>query len=542
MTTSRRGQQIARKACDGCRDRKIKCTWADGAESESRCDGCVTAEIYCTFQTLRKRRGRPQRDLERFRQVQDVPNNLPSTPSLHDQPLPLHTQVAIEHFCPIHIFHAIIEDFLQNLYPIAPLIHVPAFSSQVQECLYQTDSNFLRLCLSLCAMTIASLPRKASIYRFEHYASTKDMVSRAFQLVTLSRLATAPDWADTPSVNNLLCSLFLGMASHYTQCPRRGWTLINESIHCCRSLGLYHQAGYRDMSNVQIEICKRAFWMLYIVQIHDRMSHPEPYTLLGEPPSSTDWDFLLPLSISDHELGSASGSVIEATSTPSIAGFVTLVKVFHCLRGLLSVHVANPFLHPNSQTQQGHFLSPASLLATFNALSSILDDIPPELDILEPQRQPDQQTRESNHFNIMKSNIYITKLYLQCWILDRYLSILPPVISPQSPTSSRSEAQRLRSYRQDITRQALQVLKFCSQNTLESHGESMVTKIREIATILLEQEQEHSGPQTPIDGQNDDVGGKDESEVAGGDDYVMASFLHILAALDYAHRQAVDIV
>jgi len=276
---------------------------------------------------------------------------------------------------------------------------------------------------------------------------------------------------------------------------------------------------------------------------HDRISHPEPYTLLGETPSLTDWDFLLPLSISDDELGSTSRSSGGATATPSIAGFVTLVKVFHCLRGLLSVYVTNPFLQTRSQTQQSHFLSPASLLATFNALSTVLDDIPSELNIIEPQRSLDLQTRESNHFNIMKSNIYITKLYLQCWILDRYLSILPPVTSPQSPTSTRSEAQRLRSYRQDITRQALQVLKFCSQNTLESHGESMVIKIREIATSLLEQEQEHRGPQTPADAQDGNLGIRNgEDEAAGGDDYVMASFLHILAALDYAHRQAGDAV
>ncbi|KAK0112942.1 hypothetical protein ONS95_014660 [Cadophora gregata] len=541
MTTSRRGQQIARKACDGCRDRKIKCTWADGAESESRCDGCMTAEIYCTFQMTRKRRGRPQRDLERFRQTQVVQNDLPS-PRLHHQTLPLNTQVAIEHFCPIQIFHQIIEDFLHDLYPIAPLIHVPSFNFQIQESLYQTDPKFLRLCLSLCAMTIASLPRKANIYRFGHYTSTKGMVNRACVLVTASRLATSPDWAETPSVNDLICSLFLGMASHYAQCPRQGWILINESNHCCRSLNLCHQDGYRDLDAVQAEICKRAFWMLYIVQIHDRISHPEPYTLIGEIPSSADWDFLLPISVSDNELGTASLNALEVTTTPSIAGFVTLVRVFRCLRGLLSVHVTNTFFQPNSQTQQSHFLSPASLLATFTALSSALDDIPPELNILEFQRHPDQQTRESNHFNIMKSNIYITKLYLQCWILDRYLSILPPVTSPQSPTSTRSEAQRLRSYRQDITRQALQVLKFSSQNTLESHGESMVIKIREIATSLLEQEQENAGSQTTVDGQDGDLRSEtDESGAGGGNDCVMASFLHILAALDYAHRQAVDI-
>lgn len=176
--------------------------------------------------------------------------------------------VAIKHLCPLAVFQTVTKDFLEHLYPIAPLIHVPFFSSQIQERLYPTNPNFLRLCLSLCAIPIASLPRKANIYRFGYYASTKDMVNRACQLVAASRIATSPDWAESPSFNDLICSLSLGMASHYAQCPSRRWALINESIHCCRSLGLYHKDGYRDLNAVEIEIGKRAFWMLYFVQMY----------------------------------------------------------------------------------------------------------------------------------------------------------------------------------------------------------------------------------------------------------------------------------
>ncbi len=71
----------------------------------------------------------------------------------------------------------------------------------------------------------------------------------------------------------------------------------------------------------------------------------------------------------------------------------------------------------------------------------------------------------------------------------------------------------------------------------------MVVKIREIATSLLEQEQEQCGMgvETPSERHGDELNSRVESELgAGGHDYVMASFLHILAALDYAHRHAVD--
>lgn len=175
--------------------------------------------------------------------------------------------VTIEDLCPVSTFHLIIEDFLENVYPIAPLVHLSSFKAQISDGFYHRDSTFLRTCLAICAMTISSLPRKADVYCLDRYQNSKEMVNKAYQLVMASRLATSPDWAENPSSNDLICSLLLGMASHYTQSPRRAWLLINESIHCCRSLGLYRKGGYRGMKDADVEINKRAFWMLYIIQM-----------------------------------------------------------------------------------------------------------------------------------------------------------------------------------------------------------------------------------------------------------------------------------
>lgn len=269
------------------------------------------------------------------------------------------------------------------------------------------------------------------------------------------------------------------------------------------------------------------------------MSHPEPYTLLGEVPTSSDWEFLVPRSVSDENLSHPSiilGTSSDRTTTPIIVGFIQLVKVFLCMRNLLS---KNSTMQPKEE-----LITKSSLLATFSALSAVLDDIPSQLDILQLQPYNDQQTTTiTNHVNIMTSNIYITRLYLQCWILDRYLCLLPLEAPAQSPSSTLSEAQRIREYRQDITRQALRVLKFCSQSTLESHGESMVIKIREIATSLLEQEQQQLGnsiEESFDNGCDSSEPGIGSVESVDGQEHVMASFLHILAALDYAHRQSAD--
>lgn len=117
------------------------------------------------------------------------------------------------------------------------------------------------------------------------------------------------------------------------------------------------------------------------------------------------------------------------------------------------------------------FRSPEILFQTMEKLEMALTDMPDDLNILRPA---DETLEKFHQFEIMKANIHITKLYLQSWILDRYL------LAMNQSTGSKMGSEELRyrelwkSWQEDIARQALQVLTFCSQSTLESHGGSMV--------------------------------------------------------------------
>lgn len=259
------------------------------------CTACADNGIACTWSAQRKRRGRPNRyfsqlispftrrtpnstrTLERF-QKQHQANPEHDLPEPYDKKevtnslysIPVHlitTTIKIEHLCPHHIFITIFEDYLQYIYPITPIIHRPSFMSKVASRQHESDPAFLRLCLSLCAMTVSSIHRRVGRYGFDYYETPKQLVTRAYHLVMASRLATDPEWADDPTMDTLLCSLLLGQAAHYTESPSRGWNLINESLYCCRSLDLYEESGYTSVSIVDREIAKRAFWMLYIIQM-----------------------------------------------------------------------------------------------------------------------------------------------------------------------------------------------------------------------------------------------------------------------------------
>ncbi|RDW95118.1 hypothetical protein BP5796_00881 [Coleophoma crateriformis] len=518
MSSSRKGQSIASKACDYCRERKIK---GRRLERYRNATASAVAAIYDGV-----------------------------TPDASNNKSPLHVQnvvqagvdLRIELLCPAETFQTIVYDFLDCMYPIAPVLHQPSFRKRLAAKEYEIDPIFFRLCISVCAFTVASLPRRISLYGFGFYHKFADMVNRACHMVMASRLATSPDWAERPTSDDMICSLLLGTASHYAQYPRRGWVLLNESIHCCRTLDLYIPKGYEGLSIVDREVNKRAFWMLFIVQIHDRLSHRNPHTTLAQDPVLTDWEFLMPLEVEDEHL--QPGSMIAPTipqnaPTPVISGFVILIKVFSCLLDLVAAprkvaysRLATQSTFPNLDTvsspQSGSaasqnlgetMLSEDTLLRTMQSLENVLSDIPEDLKLFSPMNTSSTRAQQ---FEIMKANIHITKLYLQSWILDR--CPIPPSGRPGSRSGlSPPENEQWNISREEIARQLLQVINICSQSTLESHGTSMVVKIREIAATLLDRE---PPSQAVLD-------------ITQPSQHYIARFLDILAALDIPAHQAI---
>jgi hypothetical protein len=92
-------------------------------------------------------------------------------------------------------------------------------------------------------------------------------------------------------------------------------------------------------------MCKRAFWVLYIIQIHGRLSFIVPHTGLSFDRLHTDWEFLLPQQLDDEELDPENTTTRQVHSNyespngrpiPAISGFIALIKVFLCIVDLLS--------------------------------------------------------------------------------------------------------------------------------------------------------------------------------------------------------------
>jgi len=186
-----------------------------------------------------------------------------------------------------------------------------------------------------------------------------------------------------------------------------------------------------------------------------------------------------------------------SSKTPVISGFVSLVKVFLCVLGIITQRPSNrPQISPpplafdeRSFLSERFASSPPALRSggfeehhithdvfqeMMDNLNRVVNDIPGVLRDLTPGNPSSLSSRP---FDIMKANIHITKLYLQSVILERCSTLFQEPTSPGVSVSGYeyiSSSDELWRSREDICRQLLSILNIYPVETLEFHGTSMV--------------------------------------------------------------------
>ncbi|KAF2999645.1 hypothetical protein E8E14_006759 [Neopestalotiopsis sp. 37M] len=254
---------------------------------------------------------------------------------------------------------------------------------------------------------MASIPRQVETYACDLYQDAGQLVERAAHIVLTCRLSSDMSWQQKPSTSDMLVSVMLSMAAHYAEWAHIGWAYASEATHAFRGLELYRREAHINLTVIESELCKRAFWIMYIMQIHDRLSHITPHTSLCYEPMRTDWNFMLPIEASDFDLGPSrdSGTNTETYHgrRPIIYGFIALIRTF-----LLS-------------TTPGEATATSSrneaLLAVVSNLQSVLGELPDGLRLSSRSSTEDSPHVEEedtsiicHQYAIMRVNIHAQQL------------------------------------------------------------------------------------------------------------------------------------
>ena len=184
-------------------------------------------------------------------------------------PLPIGIP-SVEHLVPEAVFRDILDEYVARVYPVIPLVHLPTFTARVQARAFATDPAFFRLCMSICAVTVTSIPRNGGTYGETWYRggnNAAEMIDRAAHLVMLSSMSSTPGWQNAATVEGILVNVLLALAFHCSGRQNAGWAYLSHAMLAFRTLELYKKESYAEMSTVDAEMSKRAFWLMFIMQL-----------------------------------------------------------------------------------------------------------------------------------------------------------------------------------------------------------------------------------------------------------------------------------
>lgn len=173
----------------------------------------------------------------------------------------------VDTFCAKPVVDYLVQSFLDDLYPLTPIIHIPSFVADVKDNRQSRDLKFFFLLISVLVATVCTLPgafeqckQLDGSFRF---TSRKDMLEAGSQLTCQLR---QPDYFDDLTLEQM-ASTFMLMFAHAQQGMfRRSIMLHSEVTMIIHQMELHLVGTYHKYNKIQQQICKRALWMNFTTE------------------------------------------------------------------------------------------------------------------------------------------------------------------------------------------------------------------------------------------------------------------------------------
>jgi hypothetical protein len=278
----------ATKACDYCRLRKIKCIASE--ESSTQCQACSLGNLECSYIMPNKRRGpAPKRQVAQYsanlhrltcnlrRQiVGSAPETIAdrSTSEIlsnHTDQSPIGSSSPVSRSCLVHrlvscsSFDIIMQDYLDVLYALIPVVHIPSFVTDLRGGKHHHDLIFQMFCLAICACIFGILPHK-----FEEYIrkdASIDFKDRRTAIADIHRaivMARPLEYYDDLSHEKWAIVFLMSVTNAHLGHRNRAKLQFAECSTVSTELGMHRVASYRGLDHVETQLRKKAFWLSFI--------------------------------------------------------------------------------------------------------------------------------------------------------------------------------------------------------------------------------------------------------------------------------------
>lgn len=175
-------------------------------------------------------------------------------------------ELPINQFCSQVVFDEIMKNYIDIIYPLLPVVHLPTFDSDLRALRYNSDRDFLCFVLSMCAAVVAILPGKFPGYKQSDrnftYCSRLDAVENICAI--LNRLKK-PDYYDSPTFEKWATTHLLGRAFIYLGYRKRLLYYHAEAQAFMLDLEFHRIKSYANLNQIEIQLRKKAFWLTAMV-------------------------------------------------------------------------------------------------------------------------------------------------------------------------------------------------------------------------------------------------------------------------------------
>ena len=240
-------------------DEDLKC------DDNRPCKACVNLGIPCTENRQSKRRGPPNRTLQRIKaqQAGDVPfegagSSSPDNAAQALTTLANQTADGVKVLGELQIVTALLDDYLTYIHPIAPVPHEPTFRAALSARADIHDPNFVALVAAMVGALTAACPQRARM----QFSRVHDFSASSYAAYCRSIVLRVlpPEYLERGpfSTNDVMINYLLGFASMHEGYLPATHLYFNQ---CQSIISSGHLTPPSD--SIDFEIRRRVMWALF---------------------------------------------------------------------------------------------------------------------------------------------------------------------------------------------------------------------------------------------------------------------------------------
>ncbi|KAG6263627.1 hypothetical protein E4U48_006665 [Claviceps purpurea] len=461
-----------------------------------------------------------------------------------------------ESIAPMPVLELLVDDYFTYIHPLAPFPHEPTFRQSFANREDRTKPEFLSLLASMIGALVASFPRSAREHLKAQYST--HMFPKAIVLVEQCReialLTRGNKWIlkQPKTLDDACTSYLLALSAVNTLQWNAARHFMSETLTLIRELGFQkpkhpgelptfgsdpYSQDLSPFNHVKDQIAKRLFWCLLLgIRSMAQLGMSGADTVIAPSTPSLPYPSY-PENVDDICVLANEVMLQPEGNVTLLTGFRFGIDIYMTMNGVVSLELAYGMSTLPWADQR--ILLRDGLIAA----KGITDNLPPELQLalhgeeanllasldesglqyvppVWPNPQPSHDVRHvikaqpaqrrRLQYEIQKANIFMSQLATRSYFVELYFNLRDVHLAEEQANpmgNQRTEAEQafhdvddeeihslMTGEREVIVQNLLDVIGSISQRNMEPNGLSLINKIRQVASTLLNTSQDLKGP------------------------------------------------